>query len=202
MKVTTVFTALSLAILAGCMTLNLGTKYQYSYKLIKPDSANGMKWEDDKIAISFLVSDKEVDFNLRNKTNEVIKVIWDEATMVQSGKAEKVMHAGVKYTDRNESHPPTAIPAGASIDDLLLPSDNVYWREGYYGTYSSDPGGWEETDLFPTSDLNKPEYRQSILGLKGQTFSIYLPIQYQGKTLDYTFQFLISDVEPTSQGGY
>ncbi|HUI29010.1 MAG TPA: hypothetical protein VLX91_02245 [Candidatus Acidoferrales bacterium] len=202
MKLRIIFTALSLASLVGCMTLNLGTRYEYSYKLTKPDSANGMKWEDDKIAISFFVSDKEVDFTLRNKTNEVIKVNWDEATIVQYGKAGKVMHAGVKYTDRNESHPSTAVPPGASIDDLLLPSDNVYWREGYYGEYYSNPGGWEENDLFPTADFNKAEYKDAILKSKGKSFSIYLPIQYQNKTLDYTFEFVITDVQPISQGGH
>lgn len=202
MKLPSMLPGLPFFVLVGCMTLSLGTKYQYSYMMVKPDSTTGMKWEDDKIAISFHISDKSVNFNLRNKTNEVIKIIWDEATMVKYGKAQKVMHAGVKYTDRNASQPPTTIPAGASIDDLVLPTENVYWREGYYGTYYSNPGGWEEHDLFPTQDLNKPDFREAILKSKGKTFSVYLPIQHQGKTLDYTFEFMVTNVAPISQGRY
>lgn len=200
MKLRSTISVLLFFVLGGCMTLSLGTKYQYSYMMVKPDSTSGMKWEDDNIEISFFISDKSVNFNLKNKTNEVIKIIWDEAVIVQYGKAQKVMHAGVKYIDRNASQPPTAIPPGASVDDLVLPTDNVYWREGYYGRYISNPGGWKIRDLFPTQDLNKAEYRERILRHKGQKFSVYLPIQHLGKTLDYTFEFLITDVKEISQG--
>lgn len=36
------------------------------------------------------------------------------------------MHSGVKYTDRNNSQPATSIPKGASLSDILLPTDNVF----------------------------------------------------------------------------
>ncbi len=177
--------------LLGCASMLFGTKYSYSYKLVKPESAD-MKWEDDKISLSFLIGDKEVSFKVKNKTNEVMKIIWDEATLVQFGKAIKVMHAGVKYTDRNSSQPASTIPPGASIDDLIMPTDNVYFSSGKYG-------GWREQDLFPTQDMNEAKYKQSILDSKGQKFSVYLPIQYQGKTIDYTFEFEITDVQPLSK---
>ena len=186
-------------VLVGCATLSLGNKYSYDYQLVKPDSSNALRWEDDKIAIAFTMSDKAINFTLRNRTKDVMKLIWDEATIMQFGKAQKVMHAGVKYINRNEAQPPATIPPGTSIDDMALPSENVYYREGYYGTYYSNPGGWEEEDLFPTYDLNKPEIRESILGSKGQKLGLYLPIQYQGKTIDYTFEFSVTDVR--SAGG-
>ncbi len=172
----------------GCATMGLGTKYLYSYKLTKPESSN-MKWEDDKIGFEFFISDKNVNFKALNKSNDVLKIIWDDVAIVQSGKAKKVMHAGVKYTDRNSSQPASAIPPGASIEDLIMPTDNVYFSSGAYG-------GWRERDLFATQDLNKDEYKQSILSSKGQKFSVYIPIQYQGKTLDYTFEFEIIEVRP------
>jgi len=187
-----------IVVAAGCATLSLGTKYGYDYQLVKPDSATGMRWEDDKISVAFDISDKAINFTIRNKTKEVMKLIWDEATIMQFGKAQKVMHTGVKYINRNEAQPAATIPAGTSIDDMALPSENVYYREGYYGTYYSNPGGWEEQDLFPTHDLNKPEFRESILKSKGQKLGLYLPIQYQGKTLDYTFEFAITDVKPVA----
>lgn len=191
-KLIIVFVGVIISIyLVGCAAMLFGTKYSYSYKLVKPESTD-MKWEDDKIAFTFFIGDKEVNFKAKNKTNEVMKIIWDEATLVQFGKAKKVMHSGVKYTDRNSSQPASTIPSGASIDDLMMPTDNVYFSSGQYG-------GWREQDLFPTQDLNEDKYKQSILNSKGQKFSVYIPVQYQGKTLDYTFEFEITDVQPLAK---
>ncbi len=60
----------------------------------------------------------------------------------------------------------------------MLTVDNVCRREEYYGIYYSHPGGWGETDLFPTLDFNNPERRDAILKSRGKTFSIEMPIQY------------------------
>jgi len=192
----------------GCFsyTAMLGTTYKYDYAMIKKDDSTSktdttqnMNFEDDKILANFNVGDKQISFTIKNKTDNVLKIIWDEAAIVQFGTSHKVMHSGVKYIDRNSSQPPTAIPPQASIDDIVLPADNVYYREGSYSTYYSNPGGWEEHDLFPKNDLNKPEIKETIMNLSGQTFSVYLPIQYQEKTLDYTFNFVITRVSPLIQ---
>lgn len=181
-------------------TTKLGTNYKYDYGLIKTDSSvdssSVMTFSDEKIDASFTVGRKSISFTIKNKTDDVMKIIWDESSIVQFGKTHKVMHSGVKYIDRNGAQTPSVIPPHASIDDIALPSDNVYYREGTYSQYYSNPGGWEEHDLFSTSDLNKDEYKNMILSFKGQKFSLYLPIQTQGKTLDYNFNFIIRNVEP------
>jgi hypothetical protein len=194
-----IFLAMSFS---GCYTAMLGTTYKYDYAMIKKvtsspkvDTLKSMSFDDDKITSNFIIGDKQINFTLKNKTNDVMKIIWDEASIVQFGTTHKVMHNGVKYIDRNSSQPPSVVPPQASINDLVLPADNVYYRDGYYSTYSSRPGGWEEHDLFPKNDLNKPAIKETIMNLKGQAFSIYLPIQYQGKTLDYTFNFTITNVQ-------
>jgi hypothetical protein len=174
---------------AGFYGTQTGTSYQYSYAITKPETPN-MNWSDDKIDIAFQISKTSIGFSLKNNTEDVMKVIWDEASIVQFGEAKKVMHSGVKYIDRNNSQPPSSIPPGASIEDLVLPTDNVYYREGYY------EGGWEEYDLFATQDFNKPDLGTSILGMKGQKFSLYLPVQYKGQTVGYNFEFTITDVQP------
>lgn len=190
--------------LSGCFsyTALMGTTYKFDYAMTKKDISStkvdtlkNMSFDDDKITANFNVGDKQINFTLKNKTNEVMKIIWDEASIVQFGTSHKVMHNGVKYIDRNSSQPPSVIPPQASIDDLVLPADNVYYRNGYYGTYYSSAGGWEEHDLFPKNDMNKPDIQQTIMSLKGQAFSVYLPIQYQGKTLDYSFNFTITNVQ-------
>ena len=118
--------------------------YKYDYAMIKKDDSTSktdttqnMNFEDDKILANFNVGDKQISFTIKNKTDNVLKIIWDEAAIVQFGTSHKVMHSGVKYIDRNSSQPPTAIPPQASIDDIVLPADNVYYREGSYSTYYS-----------------------------------------------------------------
>lgn len=191
--------------ITGCFSYSalVGTTYKYDYAMTKIDSSSSkvdtlknMSFEDDKISANFNIGDKEISFSLKNKTDNVMKIIWDESSIVQFGTSHKVMHSGVKYIDRNSSQPPSVIPPQASIDDILLPANNIYYREGYYSQYSSIAGGWEKNDLFPMHDLNKPEIKETIVNLKGQSFSIYLPIQYLGKTLDYTFNFAITNVSP------
>ena len=209
-KITLTFSLLILIAIGftGCFsyTAMLGTTYKYDYAMLKKDDSTSktdttqnMNFEDDKINANFSIGDKQINFTIKNKTDNVMKIIWDEAAIVQFGTSHKVMHTGVKYIDRNNSQPPTVIPPQASIEDLILPADNIYYREGYYGTYYSNPGGWEEHDLFPKNDLNKPEIKETIMKLSGQTFSVYLPIQYQEKTLYYTFNFAITGVNPLIQ---
>ncbi|MFH0990376.1 MAG: hypothetical protein V1799_10225 [bacterium] len=180
--------SLSVAVLAfvisGCMSY--GTKYSYTYRLSKPDSPS-MTWQDERASFAFQISDKSVNFTIRNKSQDVLKIIWDEATIIREGKADKVMHSGVKYIDRNNSQPATTIPPNSAIDDLAMPTESVYYVTGQYG-------GWREHDLFPTQDLNEARFKNMILNAKGQRFSLYLPIQVQGKTVDYNFEFEIVDV--------
>jgi hypothetical protein len=117
---------------------------------------------------------------------------------VQFGEAHKIMHAGVKYIDRNSAQPPTSIPPRAMIEDLALPADKVHYREGYYGTYYSHASGWESSELFPVYDLGKPETGEFIRRLKGSTFALYLPIQRGADVHSYNFVFQIVDVQQVS----
>ena len=181
----------------------MGTSYEYDFGLVKTednetviDSSSVMSFSDEKIDASFTVGNKSVSLRIKNKTSDVMKIIWDEASIVQYGESHKVMHSGVKYADRNSSLSATSIPPNAYIEDMALPSDNVYYREGYYSRYSSVSGGWEEHDLFITSDMNDEEFKATIMEMKGQELSLYLPIESNGSIIDYSFTFVVTDVKP------
>jgi len=58
-----------------------------------------------------------------NKSDHSIKNDWMSRLCNENGSSQKVFHAGVKYTDRNNSQPPTTIVKGASIDDLVMPTE-------------------------------------------------------------------------------
>lgn len=191
-------------LMTGCAAYApLGTNYKYKYGLIKIenqssmiDSSSVMKFSDDKIDVSFTVESKSIAFTMKNKTSNAMKIVWDESAIVLFDKSYKIMHNGIKYTDSNASQTPTIIPPQASIEDLALPSENVYYKSGYYGTYFSSPGGWQERDILPTCDMNNKELKSAIIGSKGQKFRLYLTVQYSGQSLEYDFNFIITDIKP------
>jgi hypothetical protein len=186
--------------LASCSSAKMmknfyGDTYKYKYELIKPIVDTSLIFEDSTTKFTFTISAKEIDFVAKNKTEQPIKIIWDEASLVIYGSAEKVMHNGTKYIDRNNSQPPTTIPGNAHIDDLVVPTSKVYYREGYYSTTYSNAGGWETNDLFPTQDLKSEETKSLINASKGQEFTLYLPVRDpNGKEIGYSFVFKIRDV--------
>ena len=92
------------------------------------------RYEDDYINIVWYVGLKQFNFTLNNKSGHSLKINWDDISFVDTeGQVGRVMHSGVKYTERNNSQPATTVPKGASISDILLPTENVYFVSGQYG---------------------------------------------------------------------
>jgi hypothetical protein len=185
--------------------LTTGTGYIYSYALLSNDpdpviidTSSVMHYSDEKINASFAIGTTSIQFKIENKTGSPMKILWDEASIVKDGTSMKIMHTGIKYTDRNMSQPPTVIPPYAAVEDMAVPTENVYYKEGYYGQYYSSPGGWKERDLFPLLDYNDAAIKQAILNSKDKIFSLFLPIQTEEKTLNYNFRFIITAVTPRS----
>ena len=148
--------------------------------------------------ITFSVGTKEIDFEIYNKTDKSIKIIWDETSFIPYGEGKKVMHKGVKYVDRNAAQVPTAIPSKTTWSDMVVPTDNVYYKQGYYSQYVSNPGGWETTDLWLTADFNKPETEAVVMKLKGLKYRLLMPMEVNGIKKEYTFNFEITDVVKTA----
>jgi hypothetical protein len=187
-------------LISGCMVPFAGTKYQYTYSLVDTnntivlDTTGTMHFEDSLIDVVFAIGQKQISFIMKNKSAHTIKLNWDETLFIKFGTPGKVMHSGVKYTERNNSQPMSIIPSGTSHEDIILPTENVYWRDGYYSQYGSSPGGWEERDLFPSNDMNKPEYKELILSNKGIQFRVFMPILVNGIQKEYNFNFKILNV--------
>lgn len=149
------------------------------------DGINKFRYEDDYINITWYVSSKQFNFLLKNKSNHTMKINWDDISYVDTdGKVGRVMHAGVKYTERNSSQPSTTIPKGASISDILLPTENVYFVSGQYG-------GWREGYLIPSvySTVEAFNSTEGATKYVGKTMTIMMPIMIQNVQNDYTFKF-------------
>jgi hypothetical protein len=150
----------------------------YKFALVKPASSDALVFEDGSVAVGFVPTRQSMGFFLKNITESVMRIDWNQAALVDpSGKSHGIIHDGVKFADRNGVKAPTVVPPGARIEDVIVSTDNV--------SYSSSAGWITEDFLPPGPDAES---------LKGQTFSIYLPVQLEGKTIDYTFRFKIIDI--------
>lgn len=146
---------------------------------------NKYRYEDDYIDIVWYVGLKQFNFTLKNKSGHTLKINWDDVSYVDvKGQVGRVMHSGVKYTDRNSSQPATTVPKNASISDLLLPTENVYYVSGQYG-------GWRESYLVPCVYKTPEAFNAEAPSLVGKTMTIMMPIMIENVQNDYTFTFNI-----------
>jgi hypothetical protein len=136
-----------------------------------------MMYEDNNLSILFNVTSTSIDFTITNKAKQSLKVDWNDVTIIQNGATCRAVHNGVKLLNRNESQPPSTIPSNATMDDGVTPSDNINWNEP--STYYA--GGWQTRPLSMAGGIR-----------------LYLPIQYQGKTIEYnvTFTKTVNTIKP------
>jgi uncharacterized protein (TIGR02145 family) len=152
-----------------------------------------LTYVDSLIDISFAVRKADISFSLRNLSSNTLKIIWDETLFIVEGNTGKVMHGGIKYIDRNMFQPPSVIPQGTVHNDAIVPSDNVYWRDGLYGRNISIAGKWEERELFPQY-VSLAQQDDIIKKFNGSEFTVYMPIQVKGVTQEYNFRFKVINV--------
>lgn len=153
-------------------------------------------FEDELVKILWLPSASNVSFNLTNKTDHSIKIIWDEAVYVDTkGESHRVMHSGVKYIDRSNSMPPSVVVRKGTISDLIFPSDYVFYASGQYG-------GWQEAPLFPNSmnQFSNANASEALLKAEadqyiGKIFQVLLPLQIEDTVSEYIFTFTVNGVK-------
>lgn len=151
------------------------------------DGKTNYNYKDDYVDISWIVSSTQFNFVLKNKGTYSIKIPWDEVTYINaSGQTGRVMHSGVKYIDRNNSQPPSIVPKNASLSDVIIPTDNIYYVSGQYG-------GWREGNLF-NFPIDKNNIEASKVPYVGKTVRILLPIVIEDIRNEYVFEFKIDDI--------
>ena len=151
------------------------------------------RYEDDYIDIVWYVSSKQFNFTLKNKSGHTLKINWDDVSYVDTkGQVGRVMHSGVKYAERNSSQPATTVPKGASISDILLPTDNVYYVSGQYG-------GWRERNLLPSFYKSQEQLDQEAGSIVGMKMKIMMPIIIENVQNDYTFEFNVDRLRPSKK---
>jgi len=190
---------LSLLLFTGCMsfsgtyTFNMtdverpeNSTEQYGDFTTTVNEDGGIVYEDSLIKCAWVVGTQNFAFTLENKTTNSIKIIWDECAYInENGSTGRIMHTGVKYTDKNASQPPSVVVRGARIDDIILPTDNVYYISGQYG-------GWRTKPLFTNRATTQAELDVTTKNTVGKNVRILMPLEIKGVTNEYVFNFEIT----------
>ena len=140
-------------------------------------------FDDNLVNVVWLVTNDDISFVLENKTDYSMKIIWDDAAFVDSkGQSQRVMHSGVKYTDRNNSQPPTIIVRKGKITDIVQPVDLVYLD--YY---------WFTHPMF--NDYIRNGNEQTVTDMLksnvGKQIQVLLPLKIEETVNDYIFTFTV-----------
>lgn len=155
---------------------------QYVFKMTKPVESDGLTYEDKEVSIGFAPSPAQIGMVIRNKTDTVMRIDWNNVAYVDTGGlSHRVIHEGVRLTEKNVVMPPTVIPPGSMIEDLVYPASYISYTAGT-GRAS---GNWNERPLFP----KLPAARE----MKGKEFKVFLPIEINGKVRSINFVFQIKD---------
>lgn len=173
--------------------------YEYHYSMVAPTHDTSLLFENDTLNVKFDITASEINFDIKNKLSDPFKIIWDDASVVMFGENKKIIHKGVKYIDRSNAMPATSIPGGVSWSDLVVPADNIYYREGTYSQYVSVSGGWETKPLYPNYLDTKSKDNIDIQSFVGQEMELYLPIKFNEKEVYYRFKFKVEDIQPLSK---
>lgn len=160
---------------------NISERYGET-KTVQDADVSKFSFEDDIIDVLIWGTQEEFKFSLKNVSNSSLKIIWEEAAFVGlDGSTSKIMHTGIKFSEREGNQPPTTIIKGAKIDDLVTPTANVYYDEGITSGYHTYGNGWKTRPMLPQV------YKGKDIG----EVRLMLPIQIKDVVNEYTFVFKV-----------
>lgn len=169
-------------------------KYGPKTEVLTPGK-HTLVYDDNVIHIEWNKAVTSMEFALDNKTDQSIKILWDESSYVDvDGVNHRLIHSGVKFIDRNSTQPPSVIVRKGKFKDAIVPSDNVEWLKNSLR--------WHEKPLFPSWQEGGTieSFQKSVAPLIGKTFQVLLALEIEGTTNDYIFTFRIDQVKTWKEG--
>ncbi len=143
--------------------------------------------EDGLMRITWVVEEARLPFVLENKTDQPIRIIWDDAIFMDLlGAPHKVMHQGVRYAQRGEPQAPTTVEPGEAREDFIL-AINLPYQE-------TDASWHEDPFLKPYRRMTRAELEPALLNV-GRSFVAILPIEFEGEVHEYVFTFRVRSVD-------
>ncbi len=153
----------------------------------EPVGSAGFGAEDADVKITYTpdITDSSINFFLVNKSNEVVRIIWDESSFIEgTGQSSKVFHNGVTIKDRSQSLPPSVVPPGANLSESIVPNDRVSFGQS----------GWDYTPICGTKSVWDHSLKDD--DCIGKTFGVFLTYQVGDKKKNATMRFKYVSKKP------
>ena len=146
---------------------------------IEDDGITKFSYKDNYIDITIFGNSEIFSFNLKNVSQYTQKLLWDDAAFVDiNGNTSKIIHSGIKYSQKEAPQTPSTIIKGASLNDIACPTSNVFYSDNVL--YSDDGTGWRIRSMYP-NEISKATYKVQLM----------LPIQIKDVSNEYIFEFEI-----------
>lgn len=152
---------------------------------------NKYQYEDEYIRITWMYMTNQLDFELENLSGHTLKINWDDISYMDAGgNVSRIMHKGIKYSERENSQGSISIPKGGRLSDIIVPTSNVSFLSA--GSYSK----WYQKSLIPCYYDNKAAMQADIAKgtWMGATIKVMFPIEIEGIKNDYSFEFRVDGV--------
>ena len=153
----------------------------------EPVGAKSFEVEDKNLLIKYVpdIVEAGISLQFKSKSEKPIKIIWDEMSYISAdNKSQRIFHSGVKIIDRAQSQPPTSIPPQASLDDTVVPVENVNW----------ELDNWRYKPLCGVRSIYTHELDDSMC--MGQTFGLFVTYEVDGKKNSLTLKYKFVSKEP------
>jgi len=161
---------------------------------LRDTTIDGYNYFDDGQIKGFFLIDKfsptKIAFYLENKTDQAIIIDWNKVSYIDKNRiSQRIIHQGVKYSQRNENMRNTVIPPRSKFEDIIVPVNKIYYKEtpalllGLPNNHLIY--GWQVLPLFDAESM--------AAGSRNEQFSLYVPLIIGEEKKDYTFTF---DVKP------
>lgn len=163
---------LAVALLTGCAPL----VKNWDIRMQEPSPSPNLSYTDEFIDINFTVDDDGITFILKNKTENNIKINFNEVSYLSpEGASLRIVNSSLKVSKKS-----ALVQPGLNISNTLIPSENVFFR-GYFSNFGT---GLNATSLFPN-------YAKTYVG---KEFGLYFPMEIKGVKKEYTFKFKINSM--------
>ena len=152
---------------------------------------NKYEYADEYIGITWYYNTTQLEFELKNLSGHTLKINWDDISyMDYHGNVSRIMHKGVKYSEREKPQGSISIPKGGRISDIIVPVVNVYFDSGVSGLV---PAQWKQTAMIPCYYKKKEAMENDIANKVwiGRKIKVLFPIEIEGVKNDYSFEFTV-----------
>lgn len=160
----------------------------YDFEMDHPVKSKQLYYENDSFSIAYEMRQQYIEFTILNKLNDGLRINWDEVSFSINGKTYRAVHKETGVYKINDVQPPTTIPPKSSLNDFIIPSDNIRYSNVTTRSY------YIAKDIFPVEATGKKKLAKAISTYRGTKITIFMPFYVSGKYQSYYYDIIVRNI--------